>query len=523
MKNNMKTNYIGHAAKYGIIITIVALFAAISAVSAQVNTLYYMKTVATRHELNPSFQPLPNSYYSLLPIFSGISLGVGNNSLVLKDVIYPRKIGGKDQTVWFFNSEGGNVDDFYNSLKNPTRIYTETDFRLFAMGLRMRHGSYLTVGLNTKTTTGVFIPKDLAKLLVYGTPNSEGINSFNLDRLGIRANVYTELAAGYSRPIDDKLTVGGKLKLILGHANVTTKIDKIRLNASRERWDFNIDGTVNMSVPNPEYELDDQNKIENVDIDPFGDFRFGNLIGGVGAALDLGANYKLLDNKLTVSASVLDLGFIRWNKRNAANMPVNGNFEWEGIEIEFEDGAAKFDEDYFDNMLDSINYTTTFKPYTSGLAAKIMLGAEYGILNNWLTFGGLSKSTIINKSLFQEFTISANYLQFDFFNASLSYSLLNGRFGTFGLGLGGRMGPINIYVAGDYMPLKYTKQHIPYKNKAFNLQMGILLNIGYSAKKNADDDNDGIQNRKDKCPGTPAGVLTDKYGCPVEKGNINDI
>jgi hypothetical protein len=300
---------------------------------------------------------------------------------------------------------------------------------------------------------------------------------------------------------------------------VTTKIDKIRLNASRERWDFEIDGTVNMSVPNPKYELDDQGRIENVDFDPFGDFRFGNLVGGVGAALDLGANYKLLDDKLTVSASVLDLGFIKWNDRNVANMPVNGNFEFEGVEIKFEDGVANWDEDYFDNIQDDINYTTTFEPYISGLAAKIMLGAEYGILNNYLTFGGLSKSTIINKSVFQEITASVNYLQFNFFNASLSYSLLNGRFGTVGLGLGGRLGPINIYVAGDYMPMKYAKQHIPYKNKAFNFQMGVLLNIGYSAKKNADDDSDGVQNRKDKCPDTPAGVLIDRHGCPVEQEN----
>jgi hypothetical protein len=515
MKNNMKINYTRYA-KCGII-AIIALFAAISAVQAQVNTLYYMKTVATRHELNPSFQPLPNSYYSLLPIFSGISLGTGNNSLALEDVIYPRKTGGRDQTIWFFNNEGGNVDDFYNRLQKTTQIYSEVDLRLFAMGLRLPHNSYLTIGLNTKTSAGVFIPKDLAKLLVYGAPNLEDVNSFNLDRFGIRANVYTELAAGYSRSIDDKLTVGGKLKLILGHANVTTKINKIRLNASREKWDFDINGTVNISVPNPKYEQDDQNRIENIDLDPFGDFRFGNLIGGVGAALDLGANYKLLDNKLTVSASVLDLGFIRWKESNAANIPVDGDFAFEGLEFEFEDGVAKWDEGYFDNIQDDIDYTTTFKPYTSGLAAKILLGAEYGILNNWLTFGGLSKSTIINKSLFQEITVSANYLQFDFFNASLSYSLLNGRLGTFGLGLGGRMGPINIYVAGDYMPLKYTKQYIPYTNKAFNLQMGVLLNIGYSAKKNADDDNDGVQNRKDKCPNTPTGVLINRHGCPVVK------
>jgi hypothetical protein len=510
----MKTIYIRYA--HSIIIAMIALFAATSTVSAQVNTFYYMKTVSTRHELNPSFQPLSNGYYSTIPIFSGFSLGVGNNSLSLNDVLYPKKINGEYKTIWFYHDEG-NVDDFYNSLKKTTNIYTEVDLRLFAFGIRMRDNSYLTVGLNTKINAGVFVPKDLAKLLIYGTPNSTGTNSFNLDRFGIKSNVYTELAAGYSREIDKKLTVGGKLKLLMGHSNVTTKISKFKLDASKDRWDFDIKGTVNMSIPKVEYELDEQGRIDGINTDRMDELKFGDLFGGFGAAIDLGANYKLLDDKLTVSASLLDLGFIKWKAGNAVNMPVEGNFEFEGVDIEIKDGVANWDEEYFDNIQDNIEYTTTYKSYTSALAAKVLLGAEYGILNNQLTFGGLSKSTIINKTVFQEITASANYLPFNFLNVSLSYSVLNGRFGTIGLGVGGRMGPVNIFIAGDYLPAKYTKQHIPYKNQSFNLQYGFLFNFGYKAKQNNDDDdNDGIKNRYDKCPNTPADVPVDQYGCPVE-------
>ncbi|MDR0385568.1 MAG: DUF5723 family protein [Prevotellaceae bacterium] len=514
----MRTFYTKYA-KYSIGV-IAVLFAAVSTVSAQVNTLYYMKTVATRHEMNPSFQPLPNSYYSILPISSGMYIGAGNNSLALEDIIYPNRSGGEYKTVLFFNNEG-NVADFYSRLKKTTQIYSEVDLRLFAMGIRMRNNSYLTIGLNTKSSANIFIPKDLAKLLIYGTPDTTGMNSFNLDRFGVRASMYSELAVGYSRKIDSRLTVGAKIKLLAGHANMITKIDRFRLNASREKWEFDIKGTVNMSIPNTEYELDEQRRIENMNIKPFDDFQFGNMIGGLGAAVDLGANYKLLDDRLTVSASLLDFGFIGWKSSNASNIPVDGHFEFEGVDIEFKDGKANWDEDYFDNIQDNIDYTTTFESYMSSLAAKVMLGAEYGILNHRLTFGGLSKSTIVNKTVFQEITASVNYLPFNFFNASLSYSLLNGRFGTVGLGLGGRLGPFNMYVAGDYMPVKYAKQYVPYKNKAFNLQMGLLLNFGYSAKKNADDDNDGVQNRNDRCPDTPAGVLTDKYGCPTDTNAKN--
>ncbi|MDR2286475.1 MAG: DUF5723 family protein [Prevotellaceae bacterium] len=509
----MKTNYRRYA--HTIIIAMIALSAAITTVPAQVNTLYYMKTVSTRHELNPSFQPLPNGYYSTIPVVSGFYVGAGNNSLSLDNVLYPKMINGEYKTIWFYHNEG-NIDDFYNSLKKTTRLYAEADLRLFAFGIRMPHNSYLTVGLNTKMNTGIFIPKDLIKFFTYGTPDPENGNSFDLSNLGVRSNVYTELATGYSRVIDEKLTVGGKFKLLMGHTNTIMKFNRFTLNASKDKWDFDIKGTINMSGPF-KYEMDDQEKINGLKFSPT------DYLCGFGAAIDLGANYKLFDDKLNVSAALLDLGFINWKAKNSANMPIEGSFDFDGIDINIKDGDANWDEGYFDNVMDNIEYSTTYKPYASALATKVLIGAEYSIMDNQLTFGGLSKSTIINKSVFQEITASANYLPFDFLNLSLSYSLLNGRFGTIGLGIGGRMGPVNIFIASDYFPAKYTKQFVPYKNKSINVQYGFLFNFGYSAKKNADDDKDGVQNRYDKCPDTPADVLVNQYGCPVENVAKQDL
>jgi hypothetical protein len=50
--------------------------------------------------------------------------------------------------------------------------------------------------------------------------------------------------------------------------------------------------------------------------------------------------------------------------------------------------------------------------------------------------------------------------------------------------------------------------------------MGILFNFGYNAKKNADDDKDGVQNRRDKCPNTPPDTFVNRNGCPVEVEDI---
>ena len=62
-------------------------------------------------------------------------------------------------------------------------------------------------------------------------------------------------------------------------------------------------------------------KIDDVDVDGAG-------LGGFGMALDLGGVYKLNDN-LTLSASVLDLGFINWsNNMKAVNRAES--FEFNG-------------------------------------------------------------------------------------------------------------------------------------------------------------------------------------------------
>jgi len=53
------------------------------------------------------------------------------------------------------------------------------------------------------------------------------------------------------------------------------------------------------------------------------DFDSENLgIAGYGFGIDLGASYKILDN-LTVSASILDLGFISWSKSSTKIASAN--------------------------------------------------------------------------------------------------------------------------------------------------------------------------------------------------------
>jgi hypothetical protein len=458
---------------------------ATTAVSAQVSTLYYMETVSTRHQLNPAFQPLPNVYVQL-PVFPGIYFAGGNNSLILHDVIFPKN--GK--TVSFLHPEYGDKDKFFKRLRNNTRVFSEVQLDLLGFGFRAKEKNFFTFDISQKVNVNSTIPKDLFRFALYGTPDTTNVNRFNLKKLSANANAYTELAFGYSRNVDENLKLGGKVKLLLGQANVSAKSNNLTLATSRERWMASMNSEVRMTLPLVDYyELDENGEMID-DIIFIDDPKTSTFLksNGVGTALDLGASYYMLDNRLHLSASVLDLGFIRWKGKGAARMRADGNFEFNGIELEVdEDGEINWGDfvETLENFVDSIGYKTTLgESYSTWLPAKIMLGIEYGVLDNKITFGLLSKNTIVNKSLYGEITTSVNFLPVNWFNTAISYSWMNGRFSNLGLGIGARLGPVNLYAAADYVPLRYARGGLPTHTQQFNFKSGLVLNFGYRSSKN---------------------------------------
>ena len=498
-------------------------FAMTAAVSAQVNTLYYMKTVSTRNDLNPAFQSYPNVYVQL-PVISGFYFAGGNNSLIMNDVIFP-KFG---ETVTFLHPEFGDKDKLYDRLKKDTRIFTETQIDLIGFGFRAKKKNFFTFGISEKINVSTTLPKDLFKLALYGTPDTINMNEFNLKHLNVNANIYTEIALGYSRNVNDDLTVGGKAKFLLGQANISMKSKEFTLDASREQWVAHMNSEINVSAPYMEYYINDEKKLDSLNFnEPDKTSDYFDLLkkpSGFGGALDLGVSYYILNKHLHLSAAVLDVGYMRWNK-NTAKITANGDFEFEGATIEIDENnkvdLAKL-EDAFKDFEDSVKYkTTTGESYGAWLPTKVMLGAEYGVLENKITFGVLSKTIIANQKLYEELTASVNFLPAKWFNASISYSCMNGRWSNLGLGLGGRVGPFNLYVAADYIPLKYTPKYpvsddfkfwLPTHTQQVNIKTGIVLNFGYRE----DDDKDGVLNRKDDCPDTPRKIKVDKHGCPKD-------
>lgn len=156
-----------------------------------------------------------------------------------------------------------------------------------------------------------------------------------MKNVNIVSTNYAEIAFGHAREINERLTVGAKVKALVGLAKATMHIDELNILASQDKWTITPkNAELYMSakgliVPTKgetgNYQEDDYILDANGDRTPILkdgtdgqisyddiDFDTDNLgPTGFGMAIDLGATYKLND-EWTFSASLLDLGFISW-------------------------------------------------------------------------------------------------------------------------------------------------------------------------------------------------------------------
>jgi outer membrane protein OmpA-like peptidoglycan-associated protein len=505
----MKTNIINK-----LVIFISFCLFAMNVNSQQVNTMYFMDNVPYRNYLNPALQPYSNFYLGF-PVIGFSQFGFGNNSLTLKDFAYKDANGNP---ILFLNPNG-SVDNFYNALNAVTSLKADVQLNLLTFGFRTGR-AYWNFSITEKEDAQVGFPKDFMKLLLYGTPDQTN-NTYDLKNLGFDMSVYTEIGLGYARKINDKWDVGAKLKFLAGSANINTSIQNLDLQAGIDQWSVKGQGSMNVSIPG------------NLTIgNNFSSFSYNPPTGpadfiqpsGMGAGIDIGLTFKPI-KQLTVSAALIDLGFINWNS-NTHNIGFNTDYTFTGlgtITANTNIDPQVLSDSILNALKNSAVTTNTTNAYTTYTSPKLNVGIEYGFFDNRLTLGLLSRTIKHNSVYDEELTASINGKPIDWFDLSASYSIFNGRMSNIGVGLGLRSGILHWFLAADYVPLHYGSidlgngspiptAYVPYNTKGVNVAFGISFVFG----NRKDADKDGVVDRKDKCPDTPFGVIVDKKGCPVD-------
>lgn len=449
------------------------------------NTYYYMFGVPQANQLNPAFQPGCNGYLGV-PFLAPVRFQVESNSITYGDVIQWNP--GLDRNVTFMHPYG-DKDKFLNALQPSNRIRSELATSIFSLGWR-KDAWFFTIDLNERLVEGITFPKDLAELLIYGNLRQ---SEFKLSEMNQELKYFHQFAIGASYNMDDEIQVGVRAKLMLGGSNLVTENSLLNLKTSLDEWKFQSDIGVNVSIPYLEdipVDQDgylDMDSLANAGTDLLFNFpgKLADLwsptglstltgIKNPGFAIDLGFNYFPIE-KLSFSASVVDLGFIRW-RNYVWNFHQEANYSFTGLEFKLDDNFSAADA-LLDSLKEEMKIKVTRDPYTTMLAGKIYLGAAYNLTEK-VRFGAVFRTRIYNYKFYNQYTISANVQPISMFSASLSYSIYGNSYTNLGLGLSLRLGPLNVFFITDQAPSAYLW---PEDFTALNFRFGLNIVWGCTA------------------------------------------
>lgn len=439
------------------------------------NTSYFLSNLPQRYRLNPAYQPEYNAFVGL-PGLSGISINYLNSSFTPEDLLKKR-----GDSVYM------DINKFYKSLRKRNYISLNNENSILSVGFKAKSW-YATLDITQKNDMLFRYNKDIFTFLKYGNADHPNMD---FGKLGINVNSYLELAVGLSKKVNDKLTVGGRLKYLVGIANVhmtdsdlsvTTEDDGTLMLHSRQ----NIKVTAPVRIVNERTGMPFPVN-QPIEWDDF-DFNTDNL--GVkdflntknpGFAIDLGGEYKF-DDRINLFASLTDLGFIRWgNEEFNYNFYQNTSFKWEGADIS--NSVNKDDkenyksvDDAFEELTDSLknNFRLSRKggAYTTLLSPKLYLGATYK-LNRTFNVGGLFRATVMNGMFIPSLTGSVNGRLIKNVSASVSYSITRGSYVNVGAGLTAKLGPFQLYLETDnLLACNYTNTQSASARFGINLLFG---------------------------------------------------
>lgn len=211
-------------------------------------------------------------------------------------------------------------EEFLGGLKAVNSMYSQIDYNLVSYGWKSGCGFH-TLGVGARVNYGVSVPKEIFHIMKTGTAQSP----YDLSPLRAFGNVYGEIAYGYSLPLGDKISIGGKVKLLVGLNSVDVITRRFNLTTTEEQYVLDLDADIDLTNRSKKVGVDDAGYLDYTSFSGKG--KLDAPTGG-GLALDMGLVWKPFDG-FSLSASVLDIGGILWYYGNAGTS--SGSYTFEGL------------------------------------------------------------------------------------------------------------------------------------------------------------------------------------------------
>jgi hypothetical protein len=434
--------------------------------SQQNQQLFLMHYLPESNFLNPAVQ-IECTWFIGLPVISSIHANYANNAFSYKNIFTKGSDG-------INHPDSAKIDHVVNHLGRRTFIGEEFQTTWIALGYRHDY-NYFNFSIIEKINSPVTISRDAILLAWKGNSQFEGENA-KINGTASYVTHYREYALCYSTLNNKGDVVGIKAKLLFGKLNFSTPKTDVSLYTDQNTFDLRFKGEIreNLSAPviitqdangNINYQYDESKSINQL--------IFNRKNWGV--AFDLGIIHDYSD-KITLSASILDIGFIRW-RSNLNNISGKGDFIYEGVPFD-----SLNSESFFTNLRntyrDSFNYSVSHKSYSTMLPTKIYVGASNKMTEKFVT--NLTLSGVLYRSkLVSAATFGFDYNPLKYFHLIGSYSLMYRSFKIVGLGMSFGKGPYQFYAITDNL----CGFIWPLSTRNINLRFGLNINLGCNVRK----------------------------------------
>lgn len=449
---------------------IVALFAAISSVSmAQTAaSAYFLDGTYYNYKLNPAMKA--ERGYLSLPI-GNISFGTKGN-IGLANFLYPTE----DGKLATFMSGKVSQDDFLGGLPDYARLGFEFENSLLGVGFRM-FGGYTSLGISMHSSLSMMLPKGFFEFAKKGLQEDH----YSFSGININTMNYAAFTLGYSHDIFKGFRLGVNAKYLVGLAHADITVDKLNVEFSEDRWMVESHARAQAALYcEANVTMDEENVING--------FQMGSIStpDASGFGVDLGVTYDMnhIVPGLTLSASVVDLGYIKWNHMMKAQS-TDAKVEFDGFdEIDYNSMDATLEKELETLGTDAakmieFNYEGSSSQITN-LNPTMYLGLEYNMpFYKRLSVGAMYSKRFSTFDCFKTYQARGyvNLSPLKWLEASVNYG-----YTTYGQSFGWLFNIhvlcCHFFVGSDYMITKVTPQYIPVNDLNSHITFGLTMPLG---------------------------------------------
>ncbi len=418
-----------------------------------------MHKVPQSNLLNPAVQ-LQCKWFIGIPGLTSSHISYSNTAFTYNDLA---------------GSDSWNIEGIVDQMHRVDLYTAEALIHPIFVGYRFK-SLYFNFNITEKTLAYQTVPKKFAEMALLGNGQFlDETSRFNALR---PAGYYQrEYSLGVSKVMDNRLVLGLRGKLLFGKANLYS--NRVKVDFTTRETDFNLllngDFAINSSFPMT-ITQDEEGNINGITLDEIDLLQMLMNRGNPGFAIDLGAIYRV-DDRITLSASLLDMGLVRW-RTDLNNVIGVGTFEYGGVDPSTEIISVGFIREIIDSIINAFDVTVSQEPYISFLPAQLFLGGSYQIKEN-IALGVVSRNVILRSKVHSSLTLSANADLADRILATVSWSYLNNSIKNIGAGLAYHGKGFQFHLVSDNL----LGFFFPFNTRTVNLRAGFNVMFGCPRNK----------------------------------------